>query len=118
MLTECKNDREKTAMGLLSYLPDFKNLTNLKDEIKLNRESPEFQLYLYSNEKGNCVGVIGTQDNDRFIVIRYISMAPGYRNDAAKAAAVRELASDYPKKKVTAVPEYTYLLRFIKKDEY
>ena len=39
MLAEYKKDNEKTAMGLLSYLPDFKNLQNLQEEIQLNRDS-------------------------------------------------------------------------------
>ena len=60
MLIECKNDKEKVAMGLLSYLPDFKNLANLKDEIHLNKNSNEFHLYLYRAQDPNFVGVIGT----------------------------------------------------------
>lgn len=79
MLIEYKKDNEKVAMGLLSYLPDFKNLENLKEEIKLNRNSDEFKLYLYKNEDNNIIGVIGTQINRSFIIVRYLSLAPGFR---------------------------------------
>ncbi|WEV71576.1 reductase [Lactobacillus sp. ESL0785] len=113
MLIECKNDKEKVAMGLLSYLPDFKNLANLKDEIALNKNSSEFQLYLYRGDDANFVGVIGTQNNAAFVIIRYLSFAPDYRSHKYEAAAIRELAASNPKKKITALPEYTYLLKYL-----
>lgn len=45
MLIQYKKDYEKTAMGLLSYLPDFKNIENLKEEISLNQEDNDFVLF-------------------------------------------------------------------------
>ena len=44
MLIQYKKDFEKTAMGLLSYLPDFKNIDNLTEEIKLNEKDNNFVL--------------------------------------------------------------------------
>ena len=73
MLIQYKKDYEKTAMGLLSYLPDFKNIKNLNEEISLNQEDNDFMLYLYRNEQNNIVGVLGTQISDQFVVIRYLS---------------------------------------------
>ncbi len=35
MLIQYKKDYEKIAMGLLSYLPDFKNIENLKRLIRM-----------------------------------------------------------------------------------
>lgn len=113
MLVECKNDKEKVAMGLLSYLPDFKNLDNLKDEIQLNKNSDEFQLYLYRAKNPNFVGVVGTQWNNQFIVIRYLSLAPDYRGEKYEAQIVRELAANNPQKKITAVPEYINLIKYL-----
>ncbi|BDR60459.1 reductase [Lactobacillus xylocopicola] len=102
-------------MGLLSYLPDFKNLDNLKDEIQLNKNSPEFRLYLYRAENPNFIGVIGTQNDEHFVVIRYLSLAPDYRQPKYEAKAVCELAGSNPQKKVTAVPEYVYLTKYLPK---
>lgn len=116
MLIECKNDTEKVAMGLLSYLPDFKNLANLKDEIQLNKNSAEFCLYLYRSKDPNFIGVIGTQANKQFVVIRYISFAPDFRKDKYEAKAVQELAQSNPQKRITAVPEYIDLIKYLKKD--
>ena len=116
MLIECKNDKEKVAMGLLSYLTDFKNLANLKDEIHLNKNSNEFHLYLYRAQDPNFVGVIGTQANKQFVVIRYLSFAPDYRKEKYVAQAVNELAQANPQKIITAVPEYIELIKYLKKD--
>lgn len=115
MLIECKNDKEKVAMGLLSYLPDFKNLANLKDEIQLNKNSKEFRLFLYRDHNPNFVGVIGTQCDEQFVVIRYISLAPDYRKKKYEEQAVCELAASNPQKKITTVPEYVYLMKYLKK---
>lgn len=117
MLIECKNDKEKVAMGLLSYLPDFKNLDNLKDEIQLNKNSKEFRLFLYRDQDSNFVGVIGTQWDGQFIIIRFISLAPDYRQKKYEAKAVCELAANNPEKKITTVPEYVYLLKYLKQNK-
>ena len=55
MLIQYKKDYEKTAMGLLSYLPDFKNIENLKEEVGLNQEDNDFLLYLYRNKQNNML---------------------------------------------------------------
>lgn len=111
MLIQYKKDFEKTAMGLLSYLPDFKNLANLKDEMKLNEDDNDFQLYLYRNHDGNIIGVIGTQNTKDFVIIRYLSLAPGFRDKQNQSQIIKELKESNSNKKVTALPEYTYLLK-------
>ncbi|WP_251717009.1 reductase [Lactobacillus agrestimuris] len=116
MLVQYKKDYEKTAMGLLSFLPDFKNIDNLKDEIRLNQEDDDFQLYLYKEEDSNVVGVLGTQIDQNFVIIRYLSLAPGFREEKYLKEILTDLANGHPDKKVTAVPEYTYLIKLLKKD--
>lgn len=114
MLIQYKKDFEKTAMGLLSYLSDFKNLDNLKDEMKLNQNNQDFKLYLFRNKEGNIVGVIGTQEETKFVVVRYLSLAPGFREEKYETQIMVELKENNPDKKITALPEYTYLLKFNK----
>ena len=113
MLIQYKKDYEKTAMGLLSYLPDFKNIKNLNEEISLNQEDNDFMLYLYRNEQNNIVGVLGTQISDQFVVIRYLSLAPGFREIKYEKDILNELKNEYPKKRVTVVPEYTNLIKTV-----
>lgn len=114
MLIECKNDKEKVAMGLLSYLSDFKNLANLKEEIQLNKNSSEFHLYLYRSDEPNFIGVIATQTDGQFIIIRYVSFAPNYRKPKYEMQAVKELSVNNPHKVITAVPDYIYLIKYLK----
>ncbi|RVU71837.1 MULTISPECIES: reductase [Lactobacillus] len=115
MLIQYKKDYEKTAMGLLSYLPDFKNLANLKDEMHLNQEDNSFQLYLFRDSDANIIGVIGTQKENHFIIIRYLSLAPGYREKKYQRQILEELIQNNPQYKISAVPEYTYILKLLKR---
>ena len=117
MLIQYKKDFEQTTMGLLSYLPDFKNLDNLKDEMRLNQAKNDFQLFLYRNDESNIIGVIGTQNDDHFIVIRYLSLAPGYRDEEYERKILSDLKDNYPNKKITALPEFTYLLKLDKNND-
>lgn len=117
MLIQYKKDYEKTAMGLLSYLPDFKNIENLKEEIRLNQEDNDFLLYLYRNNQNNIVGVLGVQISNQFVVIRYLSLAPGFREISYEREIVNELKHEYPDKRITAVPEYTNLLKTVEDNE-
>lgn len=116
MLIQYKKDYEKTARGLLSYLPDFKNIENLKEEIRLNEQDNEFVLFLYSNNQQNMVGVLGTQITNQFIVIRYLSLAPGFREISYEQKILLELKKEYPDKRITALPEYANLLKTIEED--
>lgn len=111
MLIKYKKDFEKITMGLLSYLPDFKNFKNLKDEIKLCEDDNDFVLFLYRNSEGNVVGVVGCQETENFIVIRYLSLAPGFREDKYQEQIMQELTELNHHKKVTTLPEYSYLLK-------
>lgn len=101
-------------MGLLSYLADFKNLENLKEEMHLNQADNDFKFYLYRNDDMNIVGVLGTQESKKFIIIRYLSLAPGFRDDKNKKKIMAELRQKFINKKITALPEYTYLLKLKK----
>lgn len=117
MLIDYKKDNEKVAMGLLSYLPDFKNLENLKEEIKLNQNNDEFKLYLYRDDDNNINGVIGTQIINNFVIIRYLSLAPGFREKKYEQKILHDLKNNFPKMRITAVPEYTYLIKDLNKHE-
>lgn len=117
MILQYKKDFEKTAMGLLSYLPDFKSLENLQDEMKLNQANNEFQLYLYRNNEGNIIGVMGVQETESFLVIRYISLAPGFRKTEIEKKFIKDLIDNNPDKKISALPEFSYLLKDIKNND-
>lgn len=113
MLTKYKKDNKKVAMGFLSYLDDFKNFKNLQDEMKLYETDPEFHLYMYRQKGSDIIGVVSVQEGDHFVLIRYLSMAPGYRDERYVERVVNELANEYPDKTIMTLPEYTYLLKYV-----
>ena len=49
-------------------------------------------------------------------MIRYLSLAPGFREISYEKEIVSELKNEYPDKRVTAVPEYTNLLKTVEED--
>lgn len=66
MISKYKKDYEKTVMGYLSYLSDFKNIKNLQEEMKLyTSDSNQFEVLIYQ-QKGNARGIIGIQEEKRF----------------------------------------------------
>ena len=71
--------------------------------------------YIYIKIITNYIGVVGTQINDRFIVVRYISLAPGFREKKYEVDILRDLIKAHPGEKVTTVPEYTYLIKYLDK---
>lgn len=113
MLMQYKNDYEKTAMGLLSLLPDFKNLANLREEMKLYENKPEFKLFLFRDQHQNTDGVLAVQDNPNFVVIRYLSLAPGFHSGKYRRQVMTELKQMNLHKQISAVPEYSYLLHYL-----
>ncbi len=50
MISKYKKDYEKTVMGYLSYLPDFKNIKNLQEEMKLYTSDPINSRFLSINK--------------------------------------------------------------------
>ena len=50
MLYKYKNDYEKIAMGLLSFIPDLKEISHLKSCFEWYRAEDDRHLYLWKNE--------------------------------------------------------------------
>ena len=116
LLIKYKKVFEKTAMGLLSYLPDFKNLKNLQDEMKLYDIDDSKELYLYQDDEHNIVGIVGVELCSEYIVLCYLSLAPGFRDDKHQGQIMNELAKESSKRKIMTVPEYTSLMKYLKNE--
>lgn len=117
MISKYKKDYEKTVMGYLSYLPDFKNIKNLQEEMKLyTSDSNQFEVLIYK-EKGNARGIIGIQEEKNFIIIRYLSLDPTMRDSETKRLVMKELKHLYPDKMITALPDWAFLLSYLKEDK-
>lgn len=116
MLSKFKKDNEKIAMGFLSYLPDFKNLQNLKDEMKLYEPDSEFVMYMFKLTNSNIIGVLSLQKGKGYVLIRYISLAPGYRSEKYIKKLLEDVINEYPNDILMTLPQYTYLLKLLKND--
>lgn len=117
MLSKYKKNYEKQVMGYLSYIDDFKNLDNLRDEMKLySNDDNQFEVLLYKGQDGDCRGIIGIQEGKDFVVIRYLSLDPSYRSAQTQEKVIQELQQEYPHKLISALPDYTYLLKYVNRD--
>lgn len=116
MLSKYKKEFEKVVMGYLSYLPDFKNLTNLKEEMQLyNEQNNQFEVLLFRSGDQHTRGIISLQEGPNCLVIRYVSLDPGFRNNKTRQEMMTELKQLYPKENITVFPSYTFLLPFLRR---
>lgn len=116
MLSKYKKEFEKVVMGYLSYLPDFKNLTNLKEEMQLyNDLNNQFEVLLFRSNNQHIRGIISLQEGPKCLVIRYVSLDPGFRNNHTRQEMMTELKQFYPKENITVFPNYTFLLPFLRR---
>ncbi|MDX8046078.1 GNAT family N-acetyltransferase [Gracilibacillus sp. S3-1-1] len=81
MLIRFKKRFEKIAMGLLSFMPDEKEVTKLQDTIKEYETNEDWQLFLWK-ETEDVLGAIGViLDNETNIaVVQHITVNPSHRN--------------------------------------
>ena len=54
---------------------------------------------------------MGIQLLEHFVLIRYLSLAPGFRNHEYEQAIMKDLREEFPKKRLTALPDYSYLFK-------
>lgn len=80
MLIKFKKQFEKIAMGLLSFMPDEKDVKVLQDTIHKYETNENWVLYLWKQDEV-VVGAIGVKiEDDLNLVIQHISVNPSYRN--------------------------------------
>src|SRR5690625_7725701 len=78
MLIRYKKDLEKIAMGLLSFMPEEKDVKVLQHTIKEYETNPDWHLYLWKDD--DVLGGIGVKvEEDSKVVIQHISVNPSQR---------------------------------------
>ena len=81
MLKAYRKENWKIALGLLSFIPEWKN-----DYERLNQEldwatSGNRQVMLWENQFTNqLTGIIIFEQGDRYILVRYLSFSPSDRS--------------------------------------
>ncbi|PGS47568.1 GNAT family N-acetyltransferase [Bacillus sp. AFS041924] len=94
MLIRYKKTYEKIAMGLLSFMPNEKNVKNLVNTIKEYETKDDNHLFLWKLD--DIVGIIGIQLlPDKVILIKHLSVNPSFRNQGIATSLYEAIRSQY-----------------------
>jgi len=97
MLIRYKKDLEKIAMGLLSFMPDAKDVKKLQKTIHRYETDENWHLYLW--RENDILGTIGLRIEDNtHAIIQHISVNPSHRNQGIGKRMVDEVVKKYSKK--------------------
>ncbi len=97
MLIRYKKAFEKIAMGLLSFMPNEKDLKKLQQTVKQYESDDSWQLFLWKEE--DITGLLGIQFvNDGSLQIQHISVNPSHRHQGIGKRMVCALQDLYPDK--------------------
>ncbi|MFC4404305.1 GNAT family N-acetyltransferase [Gracilibacillus xinjiangensis] len=97
MLIRYKKRLEKIAMGLLSFMPDEKEVKRLQDTIKEYETNDDWQLFLWKVEEDilGAVGVI-VDTEEQQVLLQHITVDPSHRNLGIGKQMVQAVKEYYP----------------------
>lgn len=105
MLNRYKKNLEKIAMGLLSFMPEEKDVKKLQQTIKQYETNPDWHLFLWK-EDDDVLGAIGLRiENEINAVIQHISVNPSHRNIGIGKKMINEITSLYQNKYAVCADE-------------
>lgn len=97
MLIRYKKNFEKIAMGLLSFMPEGKDVKKLQETINRYDEDPNWHLFLWKED--DILGAIGIKiEDDLNAVIQHISVTPSHRNTGIGKRMIDEIKKMYQDK--------------------
>ncbi|WP_026700192.1 GNAT family N-acetyltransferase [Salibacterium aidingense] len=81
MFIKFKSSYKKIAMGLLSYMPEEKEVKKLQETMSCYENDDNWQLYLWK-EKEDIIGVMGLYfQEDGSAELKHICVNPSYREE-------------------------------------
>jgi|SRR5690606_10681745 riboflavin biosynthesis RibT protein len=96
MLIRYKKTFEKIAMGLLSFMPNEKDVKKLQQTMKQYESDDDWHLYLWK-EGDDIIGLVGIcQNGDSAFEILHLTVNPSYRNQGVGKAILKALKEHYP----------------------
>lgn len=101
MLIRYKKTFEKIAMGLLSFMPNEKDLKKLQQTMKQYESEENLQLFLWKAGE-DIIGLMGVLMNEDSAMIQHISVNPSHRQQGIGKSMVKALQELFPDKKITA----------------
>lgn len=111
MLIRYKKTFEKIAMGLLSFMPNEKDLKQLRFTMKEYETNENRQLFLWREEE-DIIGLIGILFTDETTIeIHHISVNPSHRKQGIGKCMVQAVEQLYADKNVVPNEETASFIR-------
>jgi len=92
-------------MGLLSFMPNEKEVKKLQATIKQYETEDGWQLFLWREEE-DIVGLIGVvlaeQDSNSIVIIQHITVNPSFRRQGIGGKMVNQVKEMYDNKELKA----------------
>ncbi len=102
MLIRYKKAFEKIAMGLLSFMPNEKDLKKLQQTMRTYETDDAWQLYLWK-EGEDIIGLLGVNfTEDKMMQLQHISVNPSHRHQGIGKRMVNALQDMFPDWKTVA----------------
>ncbi|WP_163101054.1 GNAT family N-acetyltransferase [Peribacillus alkalitolerans] len=98
MLIRYKKSFEKIAMGLLSFMPNEKDIKKLQTTMKQYETDENWHLFLWKEE--DPVGIVGIVEEHDRIVVQHVSVNPSYRKQGIGKNMVKAIRDMYPNREV------------------
>ncbi|EIM05086.1 riboflavin biosynthesis protein ribT, acetyltransferase GNAT-family [Planococcus antarcticus DSM 14505] len=90
MLIKYKKSAKKITMGLLSFMPNVRELTALEQTMQKYEENADWQLYLWKQGE-DFIGLIGIEAQELTFTVHHVTVNPSFRNEAIGHEMVEKL---------------------------
>lgn len=90
MLVRYKKALEKIAMGLISLMPQEKDIKRLMETIQHYDQNENWTLFLWKNGE-EYVGAIGIAEEKDAAIVQHITVIPSYRGEGVALKMLHEL---------------------------
>lgn len=90
MLVRYKKALEKIAMGLISLMPQGKDIKRLMETIQQYEQNENWTLYLWK-KNDVYVGTVGLVEDGNVATIQHITVIPSYRGEGVALEMLQEL---------------------------
>lgn len=105
MLVRYRSDYEKIAMGLLSFVPELKDLNHLKNEMNWFVNDEEHEMYLWRSDNEHFIGIVCFEVGSNFVLIQRLSFTPTDRTGRNIFGLLSAVADLYPDKRILGTIE-------------
>lgn len=110
MLIRYKKAFEKIAMGLLSFMPNEKDIKKLTETIHTYEQDDNWSLYLWKKDE-EYIGLVGVKVVDSIATIQHVSVIPSYRGEGIAREMLQELNEQGIYKNILANEEIKEFVR-------